>query len=160
MGYVYLIGSTKFGWYKIGKSKIPEIRIRDLGILLPFKVEVIKIWKAEDHHSLEKLLHEMHNANKINGEWFEFSKIELQQLIESIPNEACVNVSEDVPKLDKFSNVLEDVKSSKRVLGLKVQKLRGNFTAEEREQKRQAAIEQQRLKKIMRLQEEKQCNLF
>lgn len=158
MGYVYLIGSTKFGWYKIGKSKIPEIRIRDLGILLPFRVEVIKIWKAEDHHSLEKLLHEIHNANKINGEWFEFSKIEIQQLIESIPNEACVNVSEDVPKLDKFSN--EDERNSKRVLGLRVEKLRGNITDKEREQRRIAGIERHRLKKLARLQEEKQYTLF
>jgi uncharacterized membrane protein (DUF106 family) len=25
-GYVYLIGTTTFGWYKIGKSKTPEER--------------------------------------------------------------------------------------------------------------------------------------
>ena len=33
-GYVYLIGNSIFGWYKIGKSISPEIRIKDLGILL------------------------------------------------------------------------------------------------------------------------------
>jgi len=35
IGYVYLIGSPTFGWYKIGKSRKPEIRIENLGILLP-----------------------------------------------------------------------------------------------------------------------------
>ena len=39
-GYVYLIGTPIFGWYKIGKSKTPEVRIKDLGILLPFKLHI------------------------------------------------------------------------------------------------------------------------
>ena len=73
MGYVYLIGTSVFGWYKIGKSITPEVRIKDLGILLPFKISVICVWKAENHHLLEKTLHELYAKNKINGEWFEFT---------------------------------------------------------------------------------------
>jgi hypothetical protein len=46
-GYVYLIGNSIFNWYKIGKSVTPEVRIKDLGILLPFKIKVMSIWKAE-----------------------------------------------------------------------------------------------------------------
>jgi hypothetical protein len=53
-GFVYLIGSTTFGWYKIGKSITPEVRIQNLGILLPFKIEVIAVWKAANHHAMEK----------------------------------------------------------------------------------------------------------
>jgi len=52
-GYVYLIGTPIFGWYKIGKSITPEIRVKDLGILLPFKIKVMAIWKAENHHLME-----------------------------------------------------------------------------------------------------------
>ena len=40
-GFVYLIGSPLFGWYKIGKSKTPEVRVSNLGILLPFKLKII-----------------------------------------------------------------------------------------------------------------------
>lgn len=53
-GYVYLIGSPIFGWYKIGKSITPEVRIKNLGILLPFKIDIICIWKAENHHKLQR----------------------------------------------------------------------------------------------------------
>ena len=69
-GYVYLIGTPIFGWYKIGKSRTPEVRVKDLGILLPFKVEIIGVWKAVNHHLMESTLHEMYKTNKINGEWF------------------------------------------------------------------------------------------
>ena len=72
-GYVYLIGTTTFGWYKIGKSITPEIRIKDLGILLPFKITIIGVWKAVNHHLMEKTLHEIYASSRINGEWFEFT---------------------------------------------------------------------------------------
>ena len=75
-GYVYLIGSPTFGWYKIGKSKTPEVRVKDLGILLPFKLHIIGVWAAENHHLMETALHEMYASCRINGEWFEFSKKE------------------------------------------------------------------------------------
>ena len=68
-GYVYLIGSPIFGWYKIGKSITPEVRIKDLGILLPFKIHVIGVWGAKNHHQLERALHEIHKDRRINGEW-------------------------------------------------------------------------------------------
>lgn len=74
MGYVYLIGTPVFGWYKIGKSKTPEIRIKDLGILLPFKIKILGVWEAQNHHLMESTLHEMYDERRINGEWFEFSK--------------------------------------------------------------------------------------
>ena len=57
-GYVYLIGSPLFGWYKIGKSKTPEIRVNHLGILLPFKIHIIGVWSAKNHSLLETTLHE------------------------------------------------------------------------------------------------------
>lgn len=89
-GYVYLIGTCTFGWYKIGKSKTPEVRIKDLGILLPFKIRVFRVWQAVDHSRMERALHEMYAENKINGEWFQFTKIQLAALINRIPQETLV----------------------------------------------------------------------
>lgn len=147
MGYVYLIGTPTFGWYKIGKSITPEVRIKDLGILLPFKIEVIAVWEADNHHNMEKAMHELYAANKINGEWFEFNKKEIQILISKIPESARASLNE---KVVKFTNIAEDLKLDKKIIGVKVQKLRGNFTPEEREAKRIAAIEQQRQKKLLK----------
>lgn len=138
-GYVYLIGTSVYGWYKIGKSKTPEVRISNLGILLPFKIKVYRVWRAEDHDAMEKALHEMYTQNRINGEWFQFTRQQLISMIDKIPAEV---VLKDEERLDKFSNINEDVRQSEtgkysgRVLGVRVQKLRGDFTAEEREQRR------------------------
>lgn len=148
-GYVYLIGTPTFGWYKIGKSIKPEVRIKDLGILLPFKVEVIGVWKAENHHLLEKTLHEMYSEHKINGEWFEFTRTKIIDLTECIPDAARIYPSDCslLENLDRFSNVEQDKRNNRRVIGVRTQKLRGNFTPEEREQKRIAAMAEHKKKK-------------
>lgn len=73
-GYVYLIGSRKFGWFKIGKSRNAKIRISDLGILLPFKIEVFAIWGTQNETILEKEFHDAFSMYRINGEWFGFEQ--------------------------------------------------------------------------------------
>jgi hypothetical protein len=155
-GYVYLIGTPIFGWYKIGKAKDPKVRVTDLGILLPFKIDVIAVWGAANHHLLEKTLHDIHKKSKINGEWFEFSKDEIIELINSIPETTRISTENNF-NLSSFSNIAEDMRTAKthspyrgKVLGVKIQKLRGNFTPEEREAKRIAAIEKQKEKKKTR----------
>lgn len=144
-GYVYLIGTSTFGWYKIGKAKTPEVRVKDLGILLPFKLKVFGVWKAENHHLLEKTLHEIYNAQRINGEWFEFTGDHVTRIFESLPVESQVYTSKDTDHtLATFSNVTEDIKNAKKVIGVRTQKLRGNFTPEEREQRRLESIARQK----------------
>jgi hypothetical protein len=151
-GYVYLIGTPTFGWYKIGKSITPEIRIKDLGILLPFKLQVIGVWKAKNHHLMEKALHEMYSASRINGEWFEFTGKDAYQVFNNIPEETRIYPLPNIAhSFDRFSNVNQDTKKSNKVLGVRVQKLRGNFTLEEREAKKIASIEKQRVKKEKKL---------
>jgi hypothetical protein len=144
-GYVYFIGSPLFGWYKIGKSKTPEVRVKDLGILLPFKIHIIGVWFTNNRHDAEKALHEIHKEKRINGEWFEFTKQEAWEFYESLPKTHKIYPSSTViSTFDNFSNVFEDTKNTskgeRRVLGLKVQKLRGNFTPEERDQRRIASM--------------------
>jgi len=83
-GHVYLIGSPTFHWYKIGKSIDAAIRVADLGILLPFRIEVIAIWKVHDHHQTEKLLHEKYGKQRINGEWFNLHHGDVRTLIKDM----------------------------------------------------------------------------
>jgi hypothetical protein len=142
-GYVYLIGNPLFNWYKIGKSITPEIRIKDLGILLPFKIKVMSVWKAENHHLMETTLHDIYKKNRINGEWFEFTGDDIGKIINSIPEEARVYLD----NTDRFSNIDEDRHKDQVVTGLKIRKLRGNFTPEERELKRIESMEIKRKNK-------------
>ena len=71
--YVYLIGSRKFGWYKIGKARKPAIRVSQLGILLPFRVALFGLWSTCKGLTTERLMHEKYSAYAINGEWFSMS---------------------------------------------------------------------------------------
>jgi len=147
-GYVYLIGNPIFGWYKIGKSITPEVRIKDLGILLPFKIKVIGLWRAENHHLMETSLHEIYDNNRINGEWFEFTGDDIGRLVQSIPDEVRIYLD----RTDKFSNIDIDTKQSNRIIGVRVQKLRGNFTPEERDERRIASMQAHAEKKKLKQQ--------
>lgn len=115
-GYVYLIGNERFQWYKIGKAKNAEIRVENLGILLPFKLKIFGIWKAQNHTLMESALHELYAQSRINGEWFTFSKKSIEQIYFSIPTEACIfwhNDPDKTSKFSKFSNMERDVLSPK-----------------------------------------------
>lgn len=89
MGFVYLVGSERFGWYKIGNAKDATVRLEQLGILLPFKLEVFAIWKSENHHLLEKQAHRIFDSFRLNGEWFCFDAIEREQVIRRISAWEC-----------------------------------------------------------------------
>lgn len=150
-GYVYLIGSPTFGWYKIGKSITPEVRIKDLGILLPFKLHIIGVWRAENHHETELILHDIYKDCRINGEWFEFTKSGVYDVFNKLPAELRIYPAEKLSHpLDRFSNIEQDTKNNKRVIGVRTQRLRGEFTTEERDQRRDIAISHQRMRKIIK----------
>lgn len=122
-GYVYLIGTPIFGWYKIGKSITPEVRVKDLGILLPFKIKVLGVWSAQNHHLMETTLHEMYAAHRINGEWFEFSKKEAYEVFNKIPVETRIYPVTGVEhSFDRFSNIAEDTKNNRAIFGVKARK--------------------------------------
>lgn len=80
-GYVYIIGSEQFSWYKIGFSKNGNVRSEQLGILLPFKVELYGMWHSHNARGLEKYLHEKYRKNHLHGEWFLFAWEELENVI-------------------------------------------------------------------------------
>lgn len=80
-GFVYLIGSARHRWYKIGRASNPRVRVKELGILLPFDLEVLAIWKTVNCVELETYLHRRHASQRLNGEWFDFDAQELRDLI-------------------------------------------------------------------------------
>lgn len=80
-GYVYLIGSMRFGWFKIGMAKTCHIRIKQIGVLLPFTVHLLAIWQTSDRRMLEVEMHKRYTGNHLNGEWFSFSGEEAAQVV-------------------------------------------------------------------------------
>lgn len=152
-GYVYLIGTSIFHWYKIGKSKTPEIRIGDLGILLPFKIKVYGVWKADNHTMLESTLHDIYSKYRINGEWFEFKNSTIKEIFEKLPESSCIfSAKKDKTKtLSNFSNIDEDTSRGRKVTSVNRQrKQKHDLTKEECEKRRLTSIQQQQMNKILR----------
>lgn len=108
-GYVYLIGSSRFGWYKIGQSKTAEIRIKQLGILLPFKIEVFSVWMTDNPSRLESSFHQHYSDFHINGEWFSFEWNQLGEVIADDPPYFGQRVfQKESDSLYQFSNLRDD----------------------------------------------------
>lgn len=76
--FIYMIkcGRNK---YKIGCSKYPEKRLHDLQVANPYKLQLIYIASCKNIHKIEKLLHKTFAKYKIHGEWFRFSKKQVQK---------------------------------------------------------------------------------
>jgi hypothetical protein len=86
MGYVYLIGSSKHRWYKIGKTANAEVRVKELRLLLPFRLELVATWQVEHNGHLERWLHKEYKDYRINGEWFFFNPGDIRNLLLSVPH--------------------------------------------------------------------------
>lgn len=136
-GHVYLIGSPTFHWYKIGKSVDAAIRVTDLGILLPFRIEVIAVWKVHDHHQTEKLLHEKYEEHHINGEWFNFTHNQIRKILidmravqvrvmsgfSNIENDSMENILKFKAHLPKKQTVVEEPHDGRRMRGGKQRRM-------------------------------------
>lgn len=78
-GYVYC-ATDQLGHYKIGKTKHPQPRIKSLGTQPPFKVKVLFTHYVFDAYKYETLLHKHFAAKRMNGEWFELSEGDLEEV--------------------------------------------------------------------------------
>jgi hypothetical protein len=78
-GFVYLIQSST-GFYKIGRTKNPDDRLRTFGIKLPFEVDYVCTIPTEDMIGLETQLHNQFRDRRINGEWFDLSKYDVEYI--------------------------------------------------------------------------------
>lgn len=81
--YVYIIGNKKEGICKIGYSKNPFKRLKELQTGCPYKLEIFVVVRG--NISTESLLQKKYKKYKSNGEWF-FYKEDLKKSIESIEN--------------------------------------------------------------------------
>jgi len=70
--YVYVAQESESGRYKIGISKDPERRIKELNIGNPEQLNLIHYFKSNGNkYESETLTHKMYEAHKLRSEWFD-----------------------------------------------------------------------------------------
>jgi len=74
-GYIYLMRLEEAinPWecaHKIGRSVDPDIRARQIGLILPYDTVVLHSFWVNDMRHYEQLLHEELSTYHLQGEWF------------------------------------------------------------------------------------------
>jgi hypothetical protein len=91
--YVYLIRHGDTDYYKIGVSEKPKKRACDLSVGSPLTNSVIatslKLRKTSAYN-LESKLHSLYSHRKANGEWFDFSFFDVEQVIRELNNPSAI----------------------------------------------------------------------
>lgn len=74
--YVYLIHSDH--GVKIGKSKTPRNRIKNVSTQMPFNVKKTESFKVNHMSNCEKYLHDYFKEKRLNGEWFDLNNKDIE----------------------------------------------------------------------------------
>lgn len=77
-GYVYLIKS-QYG-YKIGKTVNIKSRTNLFTVKLPFPIELVNYAWFDNYSKAERELHSTYAAKRLEGEWFDLSGTEVDQI--------------------------------------------------------------------------------
>jgi predicted GIY-YIG superfamily endonuclease len=100
MKYVYLIQSLEDSTYKIGVSKHPNKRIKELQTGNSSELKLVESFQSEHAHQVERALQRRYVHLNKEGEWFDMS----------ISNEVsflreCQKIEENIVLLKKSGNV-------------------------------------------------------
>ena len=100
MKYIYLIQSLEDSYYKIGVSKHPKKRIKELQTGNSSELKLVDTYQSEFAHQIEKTLQRRYSHLQKEGEWFDMS----------ISNEVsfrkeCQLIEENLVLLKKSGNV-------------------------------------------------------
>lgn len=77
-GYIYLI--RLLDWYKIGRSKDVSKRLTTMSIKLPFDLDLIHTFPAEDMYEGEFHLHMRFADKRGRGEWFRLDDSDVEYM--------------------------------------------------------------------------------
>lgn len=99
MKYVYFIRAQESGLYKIGVSKNPKKRIKQLQTGNGEDLIIIESFKSEYPHKLEIALHNTFSPNKKRGEWFSLG---IEEEIKFLPE--CLKIEQNIKYLIKEGN--------------------------------------------------------
>jgi len=102
---IYVMKCERF--YKIGLSRSIPKRIKTLQGGLPFKIELIEIYKVENKderrylNKTEKFIHKHFHAKRVNGEWFELTESDLKEIPSLIKKSFLTSPEKVIPKTIK-----------------------------------------------------------
>lgn len=71
--FVYLMQSLENGYYKIGISKNPNTRLKQLQTGNSSKIKIIETFESDLARNIETTLHNRYSHIKKNGEWFDLA---------------------------------------------------------------------------------------
>jgi hypothetical protein len=96
MAYVYLLTDGEL--YKIGVTRGSiKKRIDKLQTGNPYQIAVIHTYETEYPFKIESMLHNQHQAKKVNNEWFNLSKDDIESFI---------------PDCIKYERIIESLKGN------------------------------------------------
>lgn len=80
-GYIYVLRADN-GRCKIGRARLIDDRVYQLGIVLPYDPELVCAVKVDDYVAMEKELHElfMDAGKHVKGEWFELNEADIEYI--------------------------------------------------------------------------------
>lgn len=81
-------GGSDDGFVKIGRSKNPKSRLKDMQSGNAHKLKIIEVFKNRGH--CESALHEQFKHLRVRGEWFEYSE-EISEFINEKKNDGLSN---------------------------------------------------------------------
>jgi hypothetical protein len=79
MGKVYLLKAGPF--YKIGKAKDFDKRLRQIRLQLPYPVEVVHVISTSEFSQLETYWHRKFKTKRTNGEWFVLTDQDVKEFV-------------------------------------------------------------------------------
>ena len=100
MKYIYLIQSIENGYYKIGVSKHPKKRVKQLQTGNSSELKLIESYQSEHAHKVERALQRRYAYLKKEGEWFDLSIKEDVSFLSD-----CQRIEETIDVLKKSGNV-------------------------------------------------------
>jgi predicted GIY-YIG superfamily endonuclease len=100
MKYVYLIQSLENSYYKIGVSKHPKKRIKELQTGNSSELKLVESYEFEHAHMIEKTFHNKLIYLKKEGEWFNLSLINELNFIDE-----CKKIENNIILLKENGNV-------------------------------------------------------
>ena len=100
MKHIYLIQSLENGYYKIGVSKHPKKRVKQLQTGNSSELKLIESYQSEYAHKIERSLQRRYSYLKKEGEWFDLS---IKEDVGFLTD--CKQIEENIIILKKNGNV-------------------------------------------------------
>ena len=99
MESIYLIKSTGDSHYKIGVSKNPKNRVKQLQTGNSSPIELVCEYETKRAYKIEKILHRRFSYAHKNGEWYDLSVMEESNFLDE-----CAKIDNNITILENAGN--------------------------------------------------------